>query len=69
MAESLGKIEGDRDRHHVILARQRHQGLARLQLHIGCVNHREPPRRQPLARDEVQHLKRFLGRALVVLVV
>ena len=66
---ALGQVEHDRDRQHVVLAGQRDQRLAGLGLHVGGVDDGQPPARQPLAGDEVQHLERVVGRGLVVLVV
>ena len=53
----------------VELSRQRDQRLARLGLHVGGIDDREQAAREPLRRDEVQHLEGVTGRRLVVLVV
>ena len=41
VADALGQREHDRDRQAVELARERHQRLARLGLHVGRVDDRE----------------------------
>ena len=68
-ADALRHVEHDRGRQHVVLARQRDQRAARVDLHVGRVDDGQPPRRQPLADDEVEQLERVGGGGLVVLVV
>ncbi len=68
-ADLLRDVEHDGDGKHVELARDRHQGLARLGLHIRGVDHGEQPAGQALSHDEVQELERITRRGLVVLVI
>ena len=69
LADPLRHVQDDRDRQAVVLPRQRDQRLARLGLDVGRVYDDHLPRRQPLGRDEVQHVKGVFSRRLVVLVV
>ena len=50
-------------------ARELDERLPRLGLDVGGVDDGQPPAREPLRRDEVQHLEGVLRRRLVVLVV
>ena len=68
-ADALRHVEHDRGRQHVVVARQRDQRAARVDLHVGRVHDGQPARRQALADDEVEQLERVGGRGLVVLVV
>ena len=58
LADRSGRFEHDGHRQAVVLAGQLDQRLAGLGLHVGGVDDRQPPQRQPLAGDEVQHLER-----------
>jgi len=52
-----------------MLAGQFDERPARLRLHARRVDHRQPARGEPLARDVVQHVERVRSGGLVVLVV
>ena len=58
LADRLGHVEHDRDREQVVLLGQLDQRPARLALHVGRVDHREPRLSQPRAGDELQHRER-----------
>jgi hypothetical protein len=68
LAKPFGQIEHDRDRQTVILPRQRDQRLAILRPHVCCIDDGQSTLRQPLRRDEVQHLER-LGRDCLIVVI
>jgi hypothetical protein len=68
-AHRLGDVDHDGHRQRVVALGQGEQGLAGLALHVGGVDHGEAPGVHPLGRDEVEHLERRPGGALVVLVV
>jgi hypothetical protein len=69
VAYRFGNVEHNGDRQAVVLAGQRHQGLARFGLHVRGVDHRQPSAGQTLRRDEVQHLERILRGRLIVFVI
>ena len=69
LAHRRGQVEDDRDRQHVVLAGERDQRRPGLRLHARRVDDGQPPGREPLARDVVQHVERVHGGRLVVLVV
>ena len=62
-------VQHDGDRQHVVRAGQFDEWFARLGLHVGRVDHGQPARGQPLARDVAEHVERVPGGGLVVLVV
>src|SRR5215471_7916081 len=62
-------IEDDRGWQHVVLTCQRDQCLARIALHIGRIDDRQPTSLQPLANDVMQQIERLDCGGLVVLVV
>ncbi len=68
-AHLLGKVEHDRDRQDVMLARQRHEVAARFRLHVRRVDDRQPAAFESFAGDEVQDVEGVAGGALVVLVI
>lgn len=68
-ADLLGDVEDDGDGQHVVLPCQVDQLLAALLLDVGRVDDGEPPGREALARDVVEHVERVAADALVVLVV
>lgn len=65
----LRRIQHDRDRQYVVLARQGHQLLTRFRLHVRRVDDGQPPGREPFARDVVEYVERVLRRRLLVLVI
>jgi hypothetical protein len=69
VAEIGGEVEHHRHRLRVVLAGHLDERLAALASHVGRVDDREPPGREPLGTDEVQQLERVGGGALVRLVV
>ena len=68
-AGGLGQVQDDRHRQHVMLPGQLDERLARARLDAGRVDNGQPPGRQPLARDEVQHVEGVGGGGLVAAVV
>jgi hypothetical protein len=69
LADAFGQVEDQRHRHHVVLLGQGYQGLARLGLDVGGVDHRQPPHLEALRGDLAQQGKGLGGDGLVVLVV
>jgi hypothetical protein len=68
-ADPLGQVEHDGHRQHVVVAGQGDQLAPGLRLHVGRVDHGQPPRPQPGAGDVVQHVEGVGAGRLVVLVV
>jgi hypothetical protein len=69
LTHSLGDVQHQRHWQAVIFPRQFDQRSSRFRLNVGGIDDRQPASRQPLARDEVQHLERVVGRGLIVLIV
>ena len=67
--DTLGDVEDDGHREHVVLLGQLEDLPARLDLDVGGVDDGEPARLKPLGRNEVQHVVGGIGCLLVVLVV
>ena len=68
-ADLLIDVEHDRDGQRVELARERNERLARFDLHVGRIDHREQATRETLLRNEVENVEGVVRRRLVVLVV
>jgi len=60
---------GPKSRSGRLWFRQRKQRLARFALHVGGIDDRQQPGRQPLAGDIMQHLERILRSTQAVLIV
>ncbi len=68
-ADGLGHVEDDGHGKDVVRLGERDERPARLGLHVGRVDHRQPAGGEALAGDVVQHVEGGRRRRLVVLVV
>jgi len=69
LALSFRQVQHDCHRQHVVFPRQRHQWLARFRLHVGRIDHRQQPARQPLAGHVMQQVECVIRGVLRVFIV
>src|SRR5688572_13069681 len=69
VAHTLGQVENDCNREHMVLAGERYERLAGLWLDVRGIDHRQLRAGEPPRGHEMQRCKGVVSRRLVVLVV